>query len=257
MESSDDARSSAFYASKCQGKMMFVEVIMHSFRVKFKGFILRLLRIRKVWVHCYIETKSNIFFAWTGNNTARKLFTETYWSSFNSERIFDSLFLLKRDSLLLSSVCSSNENWYIKETLFKNPCIQEMSVHTNTWATLCGIISCRNKESLFVELNTLKSYHICWLLLWYSLQGQAAAQMTCIQLHKRAERIGCMLMDKAKLNTGNHVALLYPPGLDLICAFYGCLYAGAFKLRSVLKCVKLKTCPTRSQTTRLYSYVYP
>lgn len=52
--------------------------------------------------------------------------------------------------------------------------------------------------------------------------------MTCIQLHKRAERIGCMLMDKAKLNTGDHVALLYPPGLDLVCAFYGCLYAGKY-----------------------------
>ena len=37
-------------------------------------------------------------------------------------------------------------------------------------------------------------------------------------------------MDKAKLNTGDHVALLYHPGLDLICAFYGCLYAGGFHL---------------------------
>jgi len=35
-----------------------------------------------------------------------------------------------------------------------------------------------------------------------------------------------MLMDKAKLNTGDHVALVYPPGLDLVAAFYGCLYAG-------------------------------
>ena len=53
-----------------------------------------------------------------------------------------------------------------------------------------------------------------------------AATVSCIQLHKKAERIGCMLMDKAKLNTGDHVALIYPPGLDLISAFYGCLYAG-------------------------------
>ena len=58
------------------------------------------------------------------------------------------------------------------------------------------------------------------------LQGQPAALMSCSQLHKKAERIGASLMDKAKLNTGDHVALIYPPGLDLIAAFYGCLYAG-------------------------------
>lgn len=35
-----------------------------------------------------------------------------------------------------------------------------------------------------------------------------------------------MLMDKGKLNTGDHVALIYPPSLDLVAAFYGCLYVG-------------------------------
>ena len=57
-------------------------------------------------------------------------------------------------------------------------------------------------------------------------QGQPAATLTCSQLHKKAERIGAVLIDKAKLNTGDHVALIYPPGLDLIAAFYGCLYVG-------------------------------
>ncbi len=28
------------------------------------------------------------------------------------------------------------------------------------------------------------------------------------------------------MNTGDHVALIYPPGVDLIAAFYGCLYVG-------------------------------
>jgi len=50
--------------------------------------------------------------------------------------------------------------------------------------------------------------------------------LSCIQLHKKAERIAAVLCDKAKLNSGQHVALLFPPGLDLIAAFYGCLYAG-------------------------------
>jgi len=50
--------------------------------------------------------------------------------------------------------------------------------------------------------------------------------MTCSQLHKRAERVACLLLERAKINTGDHVALVFPPGLDLIAAFYGCLYAG-------------------------------
>jgi acyl-CoA synthetase (AMP-forming)/AMP-acid ligase II len=57
-------------------------------------------------------------------------------------------------------------------------------------------------------------------------QGQVGASLTCIQLHKKAERIGCLLLEKGKLNTGDHVALVFSPGLDLIAAFYGCLYVG-------------------------------
>jgi len=58
------------------------------------------------------------------------------------------------------------------------------------------------------------------------LQGQAQITLSCIQLHKKAERIAAVLADKAKLNSGQHVALLFPPGLDLIAAFYACLYIG-------------------------------
>lgn len=50
--------------------------------------------------------------------------------------------------------------------------------------------------------------------------------LTCSQLHKRAERVGAYLLEKGRVNTGDHVALIYPPGIDLICSFYGCLYVG-------------------------------
>lgn len=50
--------------------------------------------------------------------------------------------------------------------------------------------------------------------------------MTAAALHKRAEKIGCLLLERGHLNSGDHVALVYPPGIDLICAFYGCLYVG-------------------------------
>ncbi|XP_033221645.1 disco-interacting protein 2 [Belonocnema kinseyi] len=58
-------------------------------------------------------------------------------------------------------------------------------------------------------------------------KGAVAASLSCSQLHKKAERIGNLLLDRGRINTGDHVALIFPPGTDLICAFYGCLYVGA------------------------------
>lgn len=34
------------------------------------------------------------------------------------------------------------------------------------------------------------------------------------------------MLDKAQLSSGDHVALIFGPGTDLIVAFYGCLYVG-------------------------------
>ncbi len=57
-------------------------------------------------------------------------------------------------------------------------------------------------------------------------KGAEVVSLNCAQLHRRAERIGCLLLEKANLNVADHVALIFPPGIDLICAFYGCLYVG-------------------------------
>ncbi|XP_072744169.1 disco-interacting protein 2 homolog C isoform X4 [Anoplolepis gracilipes] len=57
-------------------------------------------------------------------------------------------------------------------------------------------------------------------------KGAVATSLSCSQLHKKAERIGNLLLDRGRINTGDHVALIFPPGTDLICAFYGCLYVG-------------------------------
>uniref|UniRef100_A0A671M297 Disco-interacting protein 2 homolog Bb n=1 Tax=Sinocyclocheilus anshuiensis TaxID=1608454 RepID=A0A671M297_9TELE len=54
----------------------------------------------------------------------------------------------------------------------------------------------------------------------------AVCTATCVQLHKRAEKIAAALMERSGINIGENVVLLYPPGIDLIAAFYGCLYAG-------------------------------
>ncbi|XP_031349030.1 disco-interacting protein 2 isoform X5 [Photinus pyralis] len=67
--------------------------------------------------------------------------------------------------------------------------------------------------------------HVLFTLL--NSKGAAAKVLSCSELHKKAERIGNLLSEKGRINTGDHVALIFPPGLDLICAFYGCLYVGA------------------------------
>lgn len=59
-------------------------------------------------------------------------------------------------------------------------------------------------------------------------------QITCLQLHKKAEKIAQLLVScpssanvpAGGLSTGDHVALMFSPGPDLIAGFYGCLYAG-------------------------------
>uniref|UniRef100_A0A8C9Y2F4 Disco interacting A n=1 Tax=Sander lucioperca TaxID=283035 RepID=A0A8C9Y2F4_SANLU len=61
-------------------------------------------------------------------------------------------------------------------------------------------------------------------LLHFTHSSPAHIRSSCLQLHKRAERVATALM--GRLNTGDHVALVYPPGIDLIATFYGCLYAG-------------------------------
>ncbi|XP_011620219.1 disco-interacting protein 2 homolog B-A isoform X1 [Takifugu rubripes] len=66
--------------------------------------------------------------------------------------------------------------------------------------------------------------HILYVLL--NAKGVAVCTATCAQLHKRAEKITATLLERGGLNAGDNVVLLYPPGVDLIAAFYGCLYAG-------------------------------
>ncbi|XP_037537327.1 disco-interacting protein 2 homolog C [Nematolebias whitei] len=66
--------------------------------------------------------------------------------------------------------------------------------------------------------------HVLYTLL--NSRGTIASSLTCVQLHKKAEKIAAVLAERGHLQDGDHVALVYPPGVDLIAAFYGCLYAG-------------------------------
>ncbi|GAA6079895.1 disco-interacting protein 2 homolog A isoform X1 [Tachysurus ichikawai] len=64
------------------------------------------------------------------------------------------------------------------------------------------------------------------LFLLLNAKGAVASSASCVQLHKRAERVAVALVERCRLNPGDHIALVYPPGIDLIATFYGCLYAG-------------------------------
>uniref|UniRef100_A0A672RDA5 Disco interacting A n=1 Tax=Sinocyclocheilus grahami TaxID=75366 RepID=A0A672RDA5_SINGR len=84
------------------------------------------------------------------------------------------------------------------------------------------VYCCLNVSSLLLAQATPD--HPLFLLL--NAKGTVANTASCVQLHKRAERVAVALMERGRLNTGDHVALVYPPGIDLIATFYGCLYAG-------------------------------
>ncbi|XP_077470527.1 disco-interacting protein 2 homolog C-like [Stigmatopora argus] len=66
--------------------------------------------------------------------------------------------------------------------------------------------------------------HVLYTLL--NSRGTAAGSLTCSQLHKRAEKVAAALTQRPGVRLGDRVALLYPPGTELIVSFYGCLYAG-------------------------------
>ncbi|CAG9855712.1 unnamed protein product [Phyllotreta striolata] len=81
------------------------------------------------------------------------------------------------------------------------------------------------KQQFIAEILRWRAHstsdHVLFTLL--NNKGAVAKVLSCLELHKKAERVGSLLVEKGKINTGDHVALIFPPGLDLICAFYGCL----------------------------------
>ncbi|THD26436.1 Disco-interacting protein [Fasciola hepatica] len=82
---------------------------------------------------------------------------------------------------------------------------------------------------LLTEILTWRATHTPddRLFTVYNQKGQEASSLTCAQLLRRAERLAGLLQDKAKATSGTVIALLYPPGTEMVCAFYACLLVGA------------------------------
>jgi acyl-CoA synthetase (AMP-forming)/AMP-acid ligase II len=55
-------------------------------------------------------------------------------------------------------------------------------------------------------------------------EGIDQARLTYAELDERARKVAAAL--QSLTDPGERVLLLYPPGLDYITAFFGCLYAG-------------------------------
>jgi hypothetical protein len=54
-------------------------------------------------------------------------------------------------------------------------------------------------------------------------------------MHKRSERIALTVLDRIEMKSSDHIALLYPPCVDLVSAFYACLYIGKKKKTSKIR----------------------
>uniref|UniRef100_A0A5K3EKF8 AMP-binding domain-containing protein n=2 Tax=Mesocestoides corti TaxID=53468 RepID=A0A5K3EKF8_MESCO len=61
----------------------------------------------------------------------------------------------------------------------------------------------------------------------YNAKGAVVASLTCQQLHQKAERLGSFLHEKGNVKPGSVVAIMFMPGIEMVCAFYACLYIAA------------------------------
>ncbi|KAH9283284.1 Disco-interacting protein 2 -like protein C [Echinococcus granulosus] len=61
----------------------------------------------------------------------------------------------------------------------------------------------------------------------YNAKGAVVAGLTCHQLHQKAERLGSLLQEKGNVKPGSVVAVMFMPGIEMVCAFYACLYIAA------------------------------
>lgn len=57
---------------------------------------------------------------------------------------------------------------------------------------------------------------VVFIYMFVCVQGAVGSSLTCIQLHKKAEKIATLLYERGQLRDGDHVALVYPPGNHIL-----------------------------------------
>ena len=83
------------------------------------------------------------------------------------------------------------------------------------------------RPSILVQLGRLADQHPDKLLYAYlDVDGDPIESYTYASFLVRAEAIAGHLMSGHRFAAGDRVLLAYPPGLEMICAFFGCVRAG-------------------------------
>jgi acyl-CoA synthetase (AMP-forming)/AMP-acid ligase II len=65
---------------------------------------------------------------------------------------------------------------------------------------------------------------VAFTFLDYASETPQEYQLSCATLDKRARQIAALLQGRTR--PGSRILLFYPAGLEFVCAFFGCLYAG-------------------------------
>lgn len=96
-------------------------------------------------------------------------------------------------------------------------------------------------KTLVDVLRWRSQHHPTQIIYTFLKDGESeTAQLTCAELDRQARAIASVL--QAYGAEGERVLIVYPPGLEFIAAFYGCLYAGA---------IAIPTYPPQSNRGRL------
>jgi acyl-CoA synthetase (AMP-forming)/AMP-acid ligase II len=79
-------------------------------------------------------------------------------------------------------------------------------------------------RSTVVSLLSMRAEQQPETIAYSFISDEGERSITYAELDRRAKAIGCVLAGRRL--TGEPVLLLYPPGIDYLAAFFGCLYAG-------------------------------
>jgi natural product biosynthesis luciferase-like monooxygenase protein len=112
-----------------------------------------------------------------------------------------------------------------------------------------------DKFSTFLDILRHRAIHQSEQIAYtFLLDGETESEsLTYQELDRQAQAIAVRLQDRVKV-PGSRVLLLFPPGLDFITAFFGCLYAGfvavpAYPPRRNQKMSRLQAIVSDAQTS--------
>eukprot|EP00919_Chromeraceae_sp_WS-2016_P063007 GHVR01149130.1.p1 GENE.GHVR01149130.1~~GHVR01149130.1.p1 ORF type:complete len:251 (+),score=35.21 GHVR01149130.1:75-827(+) len=115
----------------------------------------------------------------------------------------------------------------------------------------------RHLVELLSERACTNGSDICFT--WLDSELNKIHEITYSELYRKSICIGIILLDEVKVKKGDRVLLCYPPGVEFIFSFFGCLYAGVIPvpvsppdpLRISTEATRL--CDICTQTNAVYS----